>query len=140
MIKNSRRTSHRDRLAGRYNVRYSNPLLTQDRVSQVFGYNPFSGGYYDDDCYDVEADSGEYQLQEEDFVPENYQYELPLTNVETLEGDHRKMITRYERALEIMGAQALLWEDLMADLRENPHLEQEFNKFQMLRKLSGGRL
>lgn len=131
--------SRRDRLRGRGQIRYHNPLLTQDRVRQVFGFHT----EYDYDDYEV-AEASPYDYTHSPTEDENvyigYQYELPLTNVDTLEGEHRKMITKYQRAIEIMGAQALLWEDLMSDLEDHPHLKTQFEQFQMLRKLSGGRL
>ncbi len=131
--------NRRDRLRGRGNIPYHNPLLTQDRVYQVFHYDmdDFSGhGITEDEAY-YEHDI--WEPEEEDFVQEEgYQYELPLTNVDTLEGEHRKMIRAYQEAIEHMGAMALLWNDLMDDLKTNPHLKEQFDKFQMLRKLSGG--
>lgn len=130
--------NRRDRLRGRGNIPYHNPLLTQDRVYQVFRYDieNQSGYGISEDC-----DESDYKWEpdEEDFVKdEGYQYELELTNVDTLEGEHRKMIRAYQDAIEHMGAMALLWHDLMMDLEANPHLKDQFDKFQMLRKLSGG--
>ncbi len=128
--------SARDRLRGRGVMRYHNPLLTQDRVRQVFGY--YIGEHdYEDDCeavgdYEAELDDRHYKS---DYA---VQLEFNLETSDTLEGEHRKMITRYNNAIEYMGSAALMWEDLMSDLEEFPHLKEEFDKFQMLRKLSGG--
>ncbi|MNV23601.1 hypothetical protein D3C71_1146220 [compost metagenome] len=94
----------------------------------------------DDDYYgEATKDSSyEFELQDEHYYAEDHQYELPLENVDELEGKLQKMINKYQSAIEHMGAMALLWSDLMDDLDANPHLQAQFDQFQMLRKLSGG--
>ncbi|MNK56472.1 hypothetical protein D3C87_755130 [compost metagenome] len=126
----------RDVLRGRNNIRYHNNMLTQDRVYQMFSFDIDR----DDDYYgEATKDSSyEFELQDEHYYAEDHQYELPLENVDELEGKLQKMINKYQSAIEHMGAMALLWSDLMDDLDANPHLQAQFDQFQMLRKLSGG--
>ena len=126
------------KLRGTHRLKYGNSVLTQDRVEQVFGYDFETGSYYGQECDDMEGNY-ELELTEEHFVPEEgYQYEMQLDNVDVVEGKLTSMILRYRDAIHAMGAQALLWNDLMEDIEDNEHLAAEFAKFQMLRKLSGG--
>lgn len=132
----TRPMQRRDVLRGRNNIRYHNNMLTQDRVYQMFSFDIDR----DDDYYgEATKDSSyEFELQDEHYYAEDHQYELPLENVDELEGKLQKMINKYQSAIEHMGAMALLWSDLMDDLDANPHLQAQFDQFQMLRKLSGG--
>lgn len=131
--------SHRNRLRGANHMKYTGGVLTQDRVAQKFGfYYDHDPDYYGDEV--ALKEESVYQLSDYDLVPDEYQYELPLKNVDEVEGELNLMIRKYQYAMERMGVAALLWDDLMEDLEDNPHLAEEFNKFQMLRKLSGGQL
>lgn len=131
--------SARDRLRGRHYMKYHNGFLTQDRVRQKFGFYT-DGSYEGWDQDEVEEDNYQLELDDRHFVPDGVQLELKLETTDELEGKLRNMISRYKAAIDHMGAYALLWDDLMEDIENNRHLEEEFKKFQMLRKLSGGTL
>lgn len=128
----------RDRLKNAHHRKYHNEsLLSASRVHQVFGFDVHTGDYWGDE---VEDSMGEYELELDDshYRREGEQLELELETIDELEGRFRTMMRRYESAIHAMAADALQWHDLMCDIEEDEHLEKEFNKFQMLRKLSGG--
>lgn len=134
--------TRRERLAGKDQIPYHNNLLTIDRVQQVFGY--YLGNSEDGEASDQVGSEGEVIMEpwENDanrgYAYENQQLSLTLKPIEVIEHEHRTMIRKYQRAIEYMGAMALLWHDLMEDLEEHPHLKEQFTQFQFVRKLSGG--
>lgn len=132
--------SHRDELRGVEHLRYGNPtFLTQDRVEQKFGIDlSRDPNYYGDECESVGDDV--YELREWDYVQDEIQYELPLKTPEEFERDLVTQIRKYRNAINVMAASAIMWDDLMEDLEDDDHLREQFDKFQMLRKLKGGQL
>lgn len=114
-------------------VKYRNEFLTQSRVEQVFDFYGLRQNDYDDetegffDEYDPVKEGNEIQLS------------LRLETIEEVENKLLDMISRYQRALDVMGSFALMWHDLMADIETIPHLQEEFDKFQMIRKMRGGK-
>jgi hypothetical protein len=115
-------------------VKYRNEFLTQARVEQIFDFY----GLRENNYYDRVETSNEYDEEYSQKEGQEVQLCLELENLEDVEEKLRDMILKYQRALDVMGSFALLWHDLMMDLETIPHLEEEFNKFQMIRKMRGG--
>lgn len=128
----------RDSIRGTEGLKYGSTFLSQDRVEQVFDFDLNRDFYYGgDEAEDCEK-SSERDAILHDVVEQ--QLSLSLESIDEVEARLVRQIKKYRRATDSMAACALLWWDLMTDLQENPHLAEEFHKFQMLRKLSGGTL
>lgn len=127
----------RERLRNVGELGSNNTFLTPDRVDQVFDFNLFGENYYGECvCDEKQEDECDAPLHEFSEV----QLSLNMETIDEVEAKLVKQINKYRRATEAMAGCALLWWDLMTDLNKNPHLAEEFKKFQMLRKLSGGTL
>lgn len=130
--------SKRENLRDVESIRYGSPTwLSADRVEQVFDFYIDREFYYTDSVADeAEVHLVESQVEHDE---DEIQLSLPLENVDEVEAQLVRAIRKYRNATENMAICALSWWNLMEDIRENDLLREEFEKFQMLRSLSGGR-
>jgi hypothetical protein len=116
-------------------MKYTHRLLSQDRVSQVFGY-------YFNDYHDKVDDIDDYDYQhkmEYPSLPDEYQLSLELESLSDMYKSHKMMIEKYDSAIHRMAASALLWHDLMEDIENSTMLKAKFEELQTLRALKFSR-
>lgn len=130
--------NHRDRMREIKNLRYDNTFLNQDRVEQIFGVELDSDYCRDGNEIVDDIDVEDFFYKSSPEIEEGYQYSLNLENVDEVEAKLVRAIRKYREATAKMAGMALLWHDLMEDLEDNPHLQEAYDRFHMLRKLSGG--
>jgi len=124
--------TRRNRLAGRLDKSAYYSQIDPQTLWDYFG--AYVGEV--DDAVEAEDFFDPYGEDESVYVPhENYQFSLPLETVEDLERRHRQAIQQYQRATERMGVSAMLWEQLMEDLEDNPSAQQQFNDLIMILNL-----
>lgn len=127
----------RDRLREIQDLRYSNTFLSQERVDQIFGVD-LDSSYCREDGEEICEAKDDFYYKSPEELEEGFQYSLPLESVDEVEAKLVRAIKKYREATAKMAGMALLWHDLMEDLEDNPHLQEAFDRFHMLRKLSGG--